>query len=78
MTFEHIAHLNIPLPPRGSEDRGTFRLLRDVLAVGAIQNDRPSAGERLETILGPGLARVVTGSSSDGSRPQRLGTDRAA
>ena len=77
MTFEDIAHLNIPLPPRGPEDRGTFRLLRDVLAVGVLQDDRPSAGERLESILGPGLARVVTGSLSDGGRP-RLKTTRAA
>ena len=78
MTFEDIAHLNIPLPPRGPEDRGTFRLLRDVLAVGVLQDDRPSAGERLESILGPGLARVVTGSLSDGGTPQGLRTTRAA
>ena len=77
MTFEDIAHLNIPLPPRGPEDRGTFRLLRDVLAVGVLQDDRPSAGERLESILGPAVARVVTGSLSDGGRP-RLKTTRAA
>ena len=78
MTFDEIAHLNNPVPPRGAEERGTFRLLRDVFAIGAHQNDRPSAGERLESILGPGLARVVTGSLSDGGTPQGLRTTRAA
>jgi hypothetical protein len=77
MTFEDIAHLNIPLPPRGSDDRGTFRLLRDVLAMGVLQSDRASAGERLESVLGPSLARVVTGSLADGGQP-RLKTTRAA
>jgi hypothetical protein len=77
MRFTDIINRNVPASRPGSVARGTQRLLRDLASAGLLQADRPTAGERLESTLGPVLARVVTATLTDGS-PHGLRPRRAA
>ena len=53
----------------------TDRLLRDLVAVGEMQRERPSADERLESLLGIELTAVLrttlTGTPAPGRRLQQ-------
>lgn len=62
MRLADIALVNIPVSPEGSAPRGTRRLLRDLIAAGLMQDDRPSASERLRARLGRDLTAVVVAS----------------
>jgi hypothetical protein len=44
---------------RHIDTHGTQRLLRDLAATGLMQQDRPSADERLESLLGAELTGVL-------------------
>lgn len=58
---------------------GTERLLRDLVATGLMQQERPSADERLETLLGAELTGVLRASLMGTPGPaQRLQPRRAA
>lgn len=54
---------------------GTSRLLRDLVAAGVMQQERPSASERLESLLGAELTGVLrtslTGTPAPAQRVQR-------
>jgi hypothetical protein len=43
----------------GSSLRGSGRLVRDLVCVGLMLDERPSASERLEAIIGRDLAAVA-------------------
>ena len=77
MRFADIALVNIPGSPEGPPLRGTRRLLRDLVCAGLMQQERPSASERLEMKLGGTFTHVVLatvdpGSDSHGLRPRRV------
>jgi len=60
----------------GSSLRGSRRLLRDLLCVGFMVEDRPSSAERVEATLGREFAGVVRASVQGpgpvrGLRPRR-------
>ena len=58
---------------------GTNRLLRDVVAVGEMQRERPSADERLESLLGAELTGILRATLTGTPGPaQRLQPRRAA
>ena len=58
---------------------GTSRLLRDLIAAGVMQQERPSAAERLESLLGAELTGVLRTSLTGTPGPaQRLQVHRAA
>ena len=58
---------------------GTNRLLRDLVAVGEMQRERPSADERLESLLGSELTTVLRATLTGTPGPaQRLQPRRAA
>jgi len=78
MRFDDIAPVNIPASSGEAILRSTRRLLRDLVAVGLMQTDRPTATQRLEAKLGDGLVHVLTGSLTDGGRPHGLRPRRAA
>jgi hypothetical protein len=76
MRLADIALVNIPGSREGSTLRGTRRLLRDLVSAGLMQEEHPSASERLERKLGGTLTRVVfatldSGPDSHGVRPRR-------
>jgi hypothetical protein len=52
MRLRDIAFVNIPATPEGATLRGTRRLLGDLVAVGLMQDMRPSASARLHAKLG--------------------------
>lgn len=57
----------------------TNRLLRDLVAVGEMERERPSADERLEALLGAELTGVLRASLTGKPGPaQRLQPRRAA
>jgi hypothetical protein len=57
----------------------TNRLLRDLVAAGEMQRERPSAAERLEAVLGAELTGVLRASLTGTPGPaQRLQPRRAA
>ena len=61
----------------GATPLGTRRLLRDLVAVGLMQEEHPSALERLESKLGGTLAGALSLSlrvheSNQGLRPRRV------
>lgn len=57
----------------------TQRLLRDLVAAGLMQQERPSASERLESLLGAELTGVLRASLTGTPGPaQRLQPRRAA
>jgi hypothetical protein len=57
----------------------TNRLLRDLVAVGDMQRERPSADERLESLLGFELTAVLRATLTGTPSPaQRLQQYRAA
>jgi hypothetical protein len=57
----------------------TNRLFRDLVAVGEMQRERPSAGERLESLLGIELTAVLRATLTGTPGPaQRLQQHRAA
>jgi hypothetical protein len=58
---------------------GSSRLLRDLSAAGVMQHDRPSASERLESLLGAELTGVLRTSLTGTPGPaHRLQPRRAA
>lgn len=58
---------------------GTNRLLRDLIATGAMQQERPSASERLESLIGVELTGVLRASLTGTPGPaQHLQPRRAA
>ncbi len=60
MRLTDRAFVNIPAGPEGSTTlRGTGRLVRDLVCVGLMVEERPSAAERVEARLGRELAGVV-------------------
>jgi len=59
MRLEDLRFVNIPASPEGSTLRGTRRLLRDLMSAGLMQQERPSAAERLELTLGRELAGIL-------------------
>jgi hypothetical protein len=80
MRLADIPLVNIPASPEGSTLRGTRRLLRDLVAVGLMQEERRPASERLQSMLGRDFASVVfaaltgtpgPGHASHGLRPRR-------
>ena len=62
MRLEDIALVDIPASYQAPALRGPWRLLRDLVAVGLMQDDSLSAYERLESKLGGAFARVLHGS----------------
>jgi hypothetical protein len=66
MRLADIALVNIPASPEDSTLRGTHRLLRDLVSAGLMQQERPSASERLESKLGDAFTRVLFGSLDSG------------
>jgi len=66
MRLADIALVNIPGSPEGSTLRGTRRLLRDLVSAGLMQQERPSASERLEATLGGTFTRVVLATLDSG------------
>lgn len=82
MRLRDIALVNIPASPEGSTLRGTHLLLRDLVAVGLMQEERPSALERLQSALGRDLADVLrlslTGYPGPGHASHGLRGRRAA
>jgi hypothetical protein len=74
MRLTDLAHVNIPAGLQGSPLSGTHRLLRDLVCVGLMVEERPSALERIESRLGRELAGVVRASIAGpgrGLRPRR-------
>jgi hypothetical protein len=59
MRLADLAFVNIPAGPAGSPLRGTGRLVRDLVCVGLMVDERPSAAERVEARLGRELAGIV-------------------
>ena len=59
MRLADLAFLNVPAVPDGSPLRGTGRLVRDLLCVGLMVEERPPAAERVEARLGRELADIV-------------------
>jgi len=58
---------------------GTQRLLRDLIATGLMQQERPSASERLESMLGAELTGVLRSTLTGTPGPaHRLQPRRAA
>ena len=58
---------------------GTQRLLRDLVATGLMQQERPSASERLESILGAELTGTLRATLTGTPGPaHRLQPRRAA
>jgi hypothetical protein len=78
MRLADIALVNIPAAPEGSTLNGTQRLLRDLVSAGLMQQERPSASERLESKLGDAFSRVLLESLGSGPDSHRLRTRRAA
>ena len=63
----------------GRDIYGSQRLLRDLVAVGEMQRERPSASERVELLLGAELAGVLRATLTGTPGPaQRLQHHRAA
>jgi hypothetical protein len=58
MRLSELDYVSVPEP--GSPLRATRRLLRDLVCLG--QDERPTASERVEALLGRDLAAVVRGS----------------
>ena len=54
---------------RHEHTTATNRLLHDLAAVGRMQNESPSAGERVEALLGAELADVLRTTLTDASTP---------
>jgi hypothetical protein len=76
MRLSELAYVNVPA--KGSPVRATRRLLRDLVCVGLMADERPSAAERVESLLGRDLTTVVRASIT-GPRPVHgLRTHRAA
>lgn len=82
MRLPDISFANLLAPGEGSALHGTRRLLRDLVAAGLMQDDRPTAFERLQATLGNEFASVVFASltgtpgpgvshASHGLRPRR-------
>jgi hypothetical protein len=75
MRLLDIAQLNIPTSSDASSLRGARRLLRDLAAAGLMQDDWPSAAERLESKLDPAfscvLVETLSGAGPEGLRPRR-------
>jgi hypothetical protein len=59
MRLADLAFANTPAGTEGPSLRGTRRLLRDLVCVGLMMEERPSAGERLEASLGRDLTAVA-------------------
>ncbi|HST25100.1 MAG TPA: hypothetical protein VLJ76_03835 [Gaiellaceae bacterium] len=59
MRLEDLAFANVPASAEGSAARGTRRLLRDLVSAGLMQQERPTAAERLELTLGRDLVGVL-------------------
>ena len=78
MRLADIALVNIPAAPEGSTLRGSHRLLRDLVSAGLMQQERPSASERLESNLGGPFTRVLLESMGSRSDSHRLRTSHAA
>jgi hypothetical protein len=78
MRLADIALVNIPASPEGSTLRGSRRLLRDLVSAGLMQQERPSASERLEAKLGDAFTRVLFGSLDSGPDSHGLRPRRAA
>ena len=62
MRLADLAFVNIPASPEGTTLRGPHRLLRDLLCMGLMVEERPSAAERVEARLGRELAGIVRAS----------------
>jgi hypothetical protein len=56
----------------------TDRLLSDLATVGRMQQERPTAAERIEALLGAELAGVLRTALRDGSATDSLKPRRAA
>ena len=78
MRLSDIEYVDVPAGPVGSPLRGTRRLLRDLVCVGSMEDERPSAIERLEATLGRDLATVVRSSVVGPDPAHRLRPRRAA
>jgi hypothetical protein len=59
MRLANLAFVTLPAGREGTTLRGAGRLLRDLFCVGQMLEERPSAAERVEAILGPELAGVA-------------------
>jgi hypothetical protein len=57
---------------------GTQRLLRDLVAVGVMQQGRPPASERVESLLGAELAGVLRATLTGTPGPAQRLQHRAA
>jgi hypothetical protein len=66
----------VSVPDKGSPLRATRRLLRDLVCLG--QDDRPTASERVESLLGRDLAAVVRASIAGPAPVHGVRTHRAA
>jgi hypothetical protein len=78
MHLADIALVNIAAAREGSTLRGTQRLVRDLVSAGLMQQERPSASERLESKLGDAFTHVLLESMGAGPDSHRLRTRRAA
>ena len=78
MRLADIALVNIPVSPEGSTLRGSRRLLRDLVSAGLMQQECPSASERLESKLGDAFPGVLFGSLDSGPDSHGLRRRRAA
>ena len=77
MRLADIAQLNFSASSEGSNLCGTRRLVRDLLSVGLMQEDRLPAAERIEAKLGEAFSRVALATVS-GAGPEGLRRHRAA
>jgi hypothetical protein len=76
MRLSEIAYVSVP--DRGSPLRATRRLLRDLVCLGQMTDERPTASERVESLLGRDLAAVVRASIAGPAPVHGVRTHRAA
>jgi hypothetical protein len=76
MRLSELAYVNVP--PKGSPLRATRRLLRDLVCAGRMADERPTAAERVEALLGHDLATVVRASIAGPGPAHGLRTHQAA
>ena len=78
MRLDDLAFANVPAGLEGSSLRGTRRLVRDLVCVGLMVQERPSAEERVEQSLGRELAKVVPAAIVGPPPAHGIRTHRAA
>jgi hypothetical protein len=78
MRLSDFAYMNVPTGVEPSSLRGTRRLLRDLVCVGRMQDDRLPASVRVDARLGRELAAVVRATIVGPGPAHGLRTRRAA